>query len=109
MIRTRSEDLFVELTPGAMMHQALAFSRAAELPPVATARALSSSQGSWVTSHTQSDRAQYDAVPPAGGGLRLADTVVHDAGGIGTAVSACAACLEQYSPDCGAVSDRLRL
>jgi error-prone DNA polymerase len=33
------EDLFVELTPGAMMHQALAFSRAAELPPVATTRA----------------------------------------------------------------------
>lgn len=29
MIRTRSEDLFVELTPGAMMHQALAFSRTA--------------------------------------------------------------------------------
>lgn len=33
------EDLYVELTPGAMMHQALAFSRTAELPPVATTRA----------------------------------------------------------------------
>ena len=33
------EDLFVELTPSAMMHQALAFSRAADLPPVATTRA----------------------------------------------------------------------
>jgi len=32
-------DLYVELTPGAMMHQALAFSRHAGLPPVATCRA----------------------------------------------------------------------
>ncbi len=33
-----SEDLYVELTPGAMMHEALAFSRRSGLPPVATAR-----------------------------------------------------------------------
>jgi error-prone DNA polymerase len=33
------EDLYVELTPGAFMHQALAFSRASDLPPVATCRA----------------------------------------------------------------------
>jgi error-prone DNA polymerase len=32
------QDLFVELTPGAMMHQALAFSRYTGLPPVATNR-----------------------------------------------------------------------
>lgn len=32
-------DLYVELTPGAMMHQALAFSRRTGLPPVATNRA----------------------------------------------------------------------
>ena len=32
------EHLYVELTPGAMMHQALAFSRRAALPPVATNR-----------------------------------------------------------------------
>jgi error-prone DNA polymerase len=33
------EDLYVELTPGPMMHQALAFSRHTGLPPVATSRA----------------------------------------------------------------------
>jgi error-prone DNA polymerase len=33
-----SADLYVELTPGAMMHQALAFSRRLELPPVSTNR-----------------------------------------------------------------------
>ena len=33
------QDLYVELTPGAMMHQALAFSRSSGLPPVATSRA----------------------------------------------------------------------
>ncbi len=32
------DDLYVELTPGAMMHQALAFSRRSGLPPVATNR-----------------------------------------------------------------------
>ena len=32
------EDLYVELTPGAMMHEALAFSRRSGLPPVATNR-----------------------------------------------------------------------
>ena len=32
------QDLYVELTPGAMMHQALAFSRRIGLPPVATNR-----------------------------------------------------------------------
>ena len=35
----RREDLYVELTPDMMMHEALALSRAAELPPVATTRA----------------------------------------------------------------------
>jgi error-prone DNA polymerase len=34
-----AQDLYVELTPGAMMHEALAFSRRSGLPPVATARA----------------------------------------------------------------------
>ncbi len=34
-----SEDLYVELTPGAMMHEAVAFSRRSGLPPVATTRA----------------------------------------------------------------------
>jgi error-prone DNA polymerase len=33
------EDLYVELTPGSMMHEALAFSRSVNLPPVATTRA----------------------------------------------------------------------
>ncbi len=33
------DDLYVELTPGAMMHQALAYSRRSGLPPVATCRA----------------------------------------------------------------------
>ncbi len=33
------EDLYVELTPGSMMHEALAFSRRSGLPPVATTRA----------------------------------------------------------------------
>jgi len=33
------EDLYVELTPGAMMHHAVAFSRQSGLPPVATTRA----------------------------------------------------------------------
>jgi DNA polymerase III, alpha subunit len=33
------EDLYVELTPGPTMHQALAFSRRTGLPPVATSRA----------------------------------------------------------------------
>ncbi len=33
------EDLYVELTPGAMMHEALAFSRRSGLPPAATTRA----------------------------------------------------------------------
>src|SRR5207244_1222948 len=32
------QDLYVELTPGTMMHEALAFSRRAGLPPVATNR-----------------------------------------------------------------------
>ncbi len=32
------DDLYIELTPGAMMHQALAFSRQIGLPPVATNR-----------------------------------------------------------------------
>ena len=32
------ENLYVELTPGAMMHEALAFSRRSGLPPVATTR-----------------------------------------------------------------------
>ena len=36
--RQSPEDLYVELTPGAMMHQGLAFSRQAELPPVGTNR-----------------------------------------------------------------------
>jgi DNA-directed DNA polymerase III PolC len=35
---TSPEDLYVELTPGAMMHDALAFSRRANLPPAATNR-----------------------------------------------------------------------
>lgn len=33
------EDLYVELTPGALMHQAVAFSRHSGLPPAATTRA----------------------------------------------------------------------
>ncbi|MGH9650887.1 MAG: PHP domain-containing protein, partial [Terriglobales bacterium] len=36
--RESPEDLYVELTPGAMMHEALAFSRRTGLPPVATNR-----------------------------------------------------------------------
>jgi error-prone DNA polymerase len=36
--RASPEDLYVELTPGAMMHEALAFSRRTGLPPVATNR-----------------------------------------------------------------------
>jgi len=36
--RDSSDDLYVELTPGALMHDALAFSRRAGLPPVATNR-----------------------------------------------------------------------
>lgn len=34
-----NEDLYVELTPGPRLHEAVAFSRAQHLPPVATARA----------------------------------------------------------------------
>jgi error-prone DNA polymerase len=34
-----TQDLYVELTPGAMMHEALAVSRRSHLPPVATTRA----------------------------------------------------------------------
>ncbi len=37
--RDAIEDLYVELTPGAMMHEALAFSRRSGLPPLATTRA----------------------------------------------------------------------
>jgi error-prone DNA polymerase len=37
--RASRDDLYVELTPGNLMHQALAFSRASGLPPVATCRA----------------------------------------------------------------------
>ena len=37
--QTSIEDLYVELTPSPMMHQALAFSRRTGLPPVATSRA----------------------------------------------------------------------
>lgn len=37
--RESSQDLYVELTPGAMMHEALAYARRAHLPPVATTRA----------------------------------------------------------------------
>jgi DNA-directed DNA polymerase III PolC len=36
--RRSSADLYVELTPGTLMHQALAFSRHTDLPPVATNR-----------------------------------------------------------------------
>ena len=36
--RHRLRDLYVELTPGALMHQAVAFSRRTGLPPVATNR-----------------------------------------------------------------------
>jgi error-prone DNA polymerase len=36
--KQKLQDLYVELTPGAMMHQALAFSRRSGLPPVATNR-----------------------------------------------------------------------
>ncbi len=36
--RESREDLYVELTPGTMMHQALALSRQSRLPPVATCR-----------------------------------------------------------------------
>ena len=36
--RRSSANLYVELTPGTLMHQALAFSRQANLPPVATNR-----------------------------------------------------------------------
>ena len=36
--RHSPSDLYVELTPGALMHQALAFSRRTRLPPVATNR-----------------------------------------------------------------------
>jgi error-prone DNA polymerase len=37
--RDSDEDLYVELTPGPMMHEAVAFSRQRGLPPVATTRA----------------------------------------------------------------------
>jgi error-prone DNA polymerase len=37
--RESIEDLYVELTPGALMHEALAFSRRMGVPPVATTRA----------------------------------------------------------------------
>ncbi len=36
--RDSPADLYVELTPGELMHQALAFSRQSQLPPVATCR-----------------------------------------------------------------------
>lgn len=33
-----TDDLYVELTPGSMLHEALAYSRRVRLPPVATNR-----------------------------------------------------------------------
>ena len=101
------EDLFVELTPGAMMHQALAFSRSSELPPVATTRAhfLHPQHHALhrvlraIALNTTLSRLPIEAcAAPTHWLMPLSELA---------AISSCPACPRQYLPYSGAMQDRL--